>query len=61
MKESPEDFISGSQVEKDQGDDQAGWTVLKKTLEEPVYMSLGKHLGPHFRNFLGRSLEDFFS
>ena len=60
MKELPEEFISGRHVEKDQEKGQAGWTVLKKTLEEPVYMSSGKHLGPHFRNFLGRSWNNSF-
>jgi len=37
MNESPEEFISGWQVKKDQeeGHRRDGWTALKKTLEEP--------------------------
>jgi len=41
VTESLEEFIRGSQVAKDQEEDHGrdGWTVLKKTLEEPVYQS----------------------
>jgi len=58
MKESPEEVLSVATKEKDEdeGHRRDGWTVLKKTSEEPVQPSSGDRTSGRQRMTLNKCL-----